>query len=67
MAKTAWNAIVSGASSSPEADRDMERRVRCYLQTSRNVLNILGPEGDEGFGPLVEIQTLQALLDEDQS
>jgi hypothetical protein len=62
LAKTGWNARIS----STNLDRDegsqiSKAQVLDFLSSARHVLEIYGPEGDEG-GPLDEIETLQRLL-----
>ncbi|KAJ6613275.1 hypothetical protein B0H10DRAFT_241912 [Mycena sp. CBHHK59/15] len=63
LAKTCWNSVVA-----QETDAVSERRKRekvwGYLTEAKAVLQILGPEGDED-GPLVEINTLENLLQGD--
>ncbi|PBK93765.1 SET domain-containing protein [Armillaria gallica] len=54
MAKTGWNQSVSTGSSNVELPRK-------YLKQARQILLIIGTEGDDG-GPLEEIQALQGLL-----
>lgn len=54
MAKTGWNQSVSTGSSNVELPRK-------YLKQARQILLIIGAEGDDG-GPLEEIQALQGLL-----
>ena len=64
MAKTAWNAIVSGTN---DSDTDgfvgrLEGELRVYISSCREILLIFGHEGDAG-GPLEEIHTLYRLLE----
>ncbi|KAK0461690.1 uncharacterized protein EV420DRAFT_1526601 [Desarmillaria tabescens] len=54
MAKTGWNQAVNIGSSNLELPRK-------YLKQARQILLIIGSEGDDG-GPLEEIQTLQGFL-----
>ncbi|KAJ6584993.1 hypothetical protein B0H19DRAFT_405427 [Mycena capillaripes] len=60
LAKTYWNSIVS-----ENIDMAVERTVKqecwTYVNEARDILGILGPEGDED-GPLTEIETLDGLL-----
>lgn len=56
MAKTSWNVIIK-----ENLEESAEAQVRSYLTKARDILLVLGPEGDEG-GPLQEIQTLGGLL-----
>ncbi|EPQ54614.1 hypothetical protein GLOTRDRAFT_42690 [Gloeophyllum trabeum ATCC 11539] len=59
LAKTAWNASIQGVPGKSEDARLKE--ARSYLVLSREVLGVLGPEGDPG-GPMEEINTLTELL-----
>ncbi|KAJ6508777.1 hypothetical protein C8R45DRAFT_968677 [Mycena sanguinolenta] len=61
LAKTSWNRIVS-ENIDLMAERAAKQECQVYLQGAKDVLQILGPEGDED-GPLVEINTLESLLD----
>lgn len=61
MAKTAWNAVVTGASGLSE--KRLTGELRVYLSASREIFDILGIEGDLEGGPLEEIRTLQGLLE----
>lgn len=60
LAKTAWNARISSTNSDGD-DRISKAQVECFLSLARDVLEIYGPEGDEG-GPLDEIKSLEKLL-----
>ncbi|KAJ6477438.1 hypothetical protein C8R47DRAFT_1020498 [Mycena vitilis] len=60
LAKTYWNSVFSG-NMDADAERTATRECRTYLKNAKGILEILGPEGDEG-GPLVEIKTLEELL-----
>ncbi|KAF8134782.1 hypothetical protein K438DRAFT_1640448, partial [Mycena galopus ATCC 62051] len=62
MAKTHWNRVVS-ESLDLAAEKTVKQECQKYLQDAKEVLEVLGPEGDED-GPLVEIQTLETLLQE---
>ena len=65
LAKTGWNARIS--STNPDRDDNNQiskAEVLDFLSSARHVLEIYGPEGDEG-GPLDEIETLQRLLSTD--
>jgi len=68
MAKTAWNAIVTGANSDdarPEVSDDrLKNELRVYLCRCQEILRIFGREGDTPGGPLEEMQTLQGLLED---
>ncbi|TCD70138.1 hypothetical protein EIP91_004608 [Steccherinum ochraceum] len=61
LAKTAWNAVVTREDPSlgnrvlPPGD--IEKDARSYLNVAREILEVFGPEGDEG-GPLEEIRVL---------
>lgn len=61
MAKTAWNALVREEEQSTHGN--LEAQIRVYIASSRGILRILGPEGDPEGGPLVEIQTVNSLLE----
>ncbi|TFK52419.1 hypothetical protein OE88DRAFT_1401683 [Heliocybe sulcata] len=63
LAKTAWNASIAGVSG--RSEEEIVADARLYLQLARQVLDILGPEGDPG-GPAEETTTLLQLLDEQQ-
>lgn len=39
----------------------LKQQVRVFLSLARQILMVLGPEGD-GVGPLQEVHTLQQLL-----
>ncbi|KAJ7250862.1 SET domain-containing protein [Mycena haematopus] len=60
LSKTYWNNIVS-ENMDLTAERAAKQECRMYLQDAKDVLQILGPEGDAD-GPLVEIETLETLL-----
>jgi hypothetical protein len=59
MAKTTWNAIVTGHHGEESQFQD---ELRVYLTLSREILSIFGHEGDAA-GPLDEIDTLHVLLE----
>ena len=64
LTKTAWNAVIAGeqaGSLSLREARRLEDLARHYLFIAAQVLEIYGPEGDEG-GPLEEIRILRSLL-----
>jgi SET and MYND domain-containing protein len=60
LAKTYWNSIVSG-NMDTIAENVVKQECWTYLNEAKNILQILGAEGDED-GPLVEISTLETLL-----
>jgi hypothetical protein len=62
MAKTAWNAIVTGDNGDDaQVSREkLKNELRVYLTLCQKKLGIFGPEGDTG-GPLDEIRTLHEL------
>ncbi|KAJ7935654.1 hypothetical protein B0H13DRAFT_1949076 [Mycena leptocephala] len=60
LAKTYWNSIVSG-NMDTTAESIVKRECWTYLNEAKDILQILGAEGDED-GPLVEISTLETLL-----
>jgi hypothetical protein len=62
LAKSTWNKIITSSDMNKDAESAVEEQVRVFLSSSRKILTIFGPEGDED-GPLQEIETLQALLD----
>ena len=64
MAKTMWNAIITSTDQTKE--RVLEDHARRYLVLARRVLDVFGPEGDEG-GPLQEIVILDGLLKSSQT
>ncbi|KAJ7175867.1 hypothetical protein C8R46DRAFT_1174602 [Mycena filopes] len=53
LAKTSWN-----------YESVVKRECRTYLNKAKEILQILGPEGDED-GPQAEINTLESVLEED--
>lgn len=59
MAKTIWNAVITSTDQTKE--RVLKDQARRYLVLARRVLDVFGPEGDEG-GPLQEIVILDGLL-----
>lgn len=61
MAKTAWNANVTGATGMSEGRLNSE--LRAYLTASQDILSIFGSEGDLEGAPLEEIRILQGLLE----
>ncbi|KAA1469842.1 SET domain-containing protein [Dentipellis sp. KUC8613] len=64
LAKTTWNACVSQDISEDEtARRRLLENLRWYLAVARDILGVLGPEGDEG-GPWEEIGLLNSLVDD---
>ncbi|TFY65665.1 hypothetical protein EVG20_g5424 [Dentipellis fragilis] len=64
VAKTAWNAFVSQDNNEDEtARRRLLDNLRWYLAVAREIIEVLGPEGDEG-GPWEEIGLLNSLVDE---
>lgn len=61
MAKTAWNAIVTGDNTDgAQGSEKLKNELRVYLTLCQKILGIFGPEGDTG-GPQDEIRTLQEL------
>lgn len=62
LAKSTWNKIVTSSDMNQDVESAVEKQVRVFLSLSRQILEVFGPEGDEG-GPRREIETLQALLD----
>jgi hypothetical protein len=58
LVKTLWNACVVGS----DGQRTDIEQIRSLLGSSQRILRNFGVEGDE-HGPLMEIQTLHALLD----
>ena len=65
LAKTGWNARISSGDSDKDNDNQISKaQVLDFLSSARHVLEIYGPEGDEG-GPLDEIETLRKLLSTD--
>lgn len=64
LAKTGWNARISSINSDTDDNQISKAQVPGFLSSARHVLEIYGPEGDEG-GPLDEIKTLQRLLSTD--
>jgi hypothetical protein len=62
LAKTAWNMIVSNPTMGSQTEQTTKDRVRTFLSLGRKIMQVLGPEGDEG-GPLQEAEILQSLLD----
>lgn len=64
LAKTAWNAVVTYEQThAPHAAqiREYEDLSRHYLSIAACILELIGPEGDEG-GPLEELQVIRSLL-----
>ena len=65
MAKTAWNATVTGDSGDAQVSEDrLKDELRVYLTHCQNVLGLFGREGDVAGGPLEEIASLCLLLAE---
>jgi hypothetical protein len=62
LAKTAWNMIASNPTMGSQTEQTTKDRVRTFLSLGRKIMQVLGPEGDEG-GPLQEAEILQSLLD----
>jgi SET and MYND domain-containing protein len=62
LAKTYWNSIVS-ENMDLTAEDAVKQECRRYLKDAKDILEIFGVEGDED-GPLVEIETLETLLQE---
>ncbi|KAJ7863102.1 hypothetical protein B0H14DRAFT_2441201 [Mycena olivaceomarginata] len=62
LAKTYWNSIVS-ENMDLTAESAVKQECRRYLKDAKDILEIFGVEGDED-GPLVEIETLETLLQE---
>lgn len=58
-----WNAIVVSQQSQGDIMSTLHQQARTFLDAARDVLSILGTEGDKG-GPLEEIRILGQLLDE---
>lgn len=67
LTKTTWNAIIageqSGELSNTAAVRQLEDAARHYLALASRVLEVYGPEGDEG-GPLEELRIMRSLLEQ---
>lgn len=63
MAKLAWNRIVTSAEAPDTATGTLEEETRVLLSAASRILDVYGPEGDQGCGPLHELGTLKALLD----
>jgi SET and MYND domain-containing protein len=63
MAKTAWNAIVTGDYETQVSEERLKNELRAYLSRCQEILRIFGREGDTTRGPLEEIQTLHGLLE----
>jgi hypothetical protein len=63
MAKTAWNAIVTSEHPDPSDPVGVKvlPQAQAYLRLSKQVLDVIGPEGDME-GPLAEVQVLDRLL-----
>ena len=63
VAKTAWNAIVSGHDITGPNAKPLPplNAVQWYLNVARHILTTLGLEGDEG-GPLEQVDALHGLL-----
>ncbi|KAF8231722.1 SET domain-containing protein [Tricholoma matsutake] len=62
LAKSAWNNVITSSNMNKDVESAMKEQVRTFLSSSRRVLTVFGPEGDED-GPLPEVETLQTLLD----
>jgi len=62
LAKTYWNSLVS-ENMDPTAEGAAKQEYWTYLNDAKDILEVLGPEGDED-GPLVEIKTLETVLQE---
>jgi SET and MYND domain-containing protein len=62
LAKTYWNSIIS-ENMDLAAESAVKQECRRYLKDAKDNLEIFGVEGDED-GPLVEIETLETLLQE---
>ena len=62
LAKTAWNITISGQVSK-EVEANMLNSSRRFLELASQTLEILGKEGDEGFGPEEDCTALRSLLE----
>ncbi len=65
MAKTHWNQLVTSQFGQIR-ERAVKEKIQNLLRHARNILNVLGPEGD-GQGRLEEVDVLQGLLDQPNS
>jgi hypothetical protein len=67
MAKTAWNAIVTGDNdeNAQVAEDRLKDELRVYLTRCQDILGIFGREGDSAGGPLEEIGILRRFLGND--
>jgi len=61
LAKTTWNATITAHSLSGDEIQTLKQQLPVFLSLARQILMVLGPEGDD-VGPLQEIHTLQQLL-----
>jgi hypothetical protein len=61
MAKTTWNAIVTG-DDAQVAEDNLKDELEVYLTHCQAILSIFGREGDSAGGPLEEIGILRRLL-----
>lgn len=65
LAKTAWNAYLSGAGEVGEA-REKVNPAKWFLELARGILQeVYGTEGDED-GPLTEVSALDAVISGDE-
>ena len=66
LTKTAWNAVIveerSRRPSNSSAIKRLEDAAKHYLSIASHVLEVYGPEGDNG-GPLDELCIMRSLLE----
>ncbi|PPQ69606.1 hypothetical protein CVT24_001362, partial [Panaeolus cyanescens] len=63
MSKSTWNHIIASGQLPASVSASLEEETRILLATASRILNVYGAEGDQEWGPLREISTLQSLLD----
>lgn len=64
LAKTAWNITIrEQVPKQAEASSAMLQSCQKFLDLATQALDILGEEGDEGYGPAEECTALRALLE----